>query len=299
MMLAVGCGLIHYPIMKNNTATIWCFLTALSGAAAADLVCLPEVFNSQYAPKGNLNLGYATKYVERGLALRDSESDSVFHGALTGGYALSHESALIGGVKVDFFVRKGFDHHDESFPLCDEGTVLLQYAARVSDNTVWAVGYQFVHGGLPGFFHSARHHGGRYIFNSQRPEEHSVVLDVHHNFTCLKGLFWDSRTQYSFRWEDGWYFSNTLGYEYEISRCTSAVLDVTWTATCDYFERNHLNSNGTQGWVFSFSLPMEITEKAELTPFVSCVLAGNGAEAAGNFYRDSTVVFGINAAYSF
>ena len=285
--------------MNNKTATIWCALAALSGSAAADLVCLPEAFNPEQSREVSLTLGYATKYVERGLALRDAETDSVFHGALSGGYALSPKSALIGGVKVDFFARKGFDHHDDSSPLCDEGTVLLQYAARASENTVWALGYQFVHGGLPGYLHSERHHGGRYIFNSQRPEEHSIVLDVHHDFTCLKGLFWDSRTQYSFRWEDGWYFSNTLGYEYELSKCTSAVLEVTWTATCDYFEHHHLNSNGTQGWVFSFSLPMELTENAVLTPFVSCVLAGNGADAAGNFYRDSTAVFGASLDFTF
>lgn len=244
-------------------------------------------------------MGYVTKYTERGLALRDSETDSVFLASLTGSYKLSNNSAFIGGVKMDFFARKGFDHYDESSPLCDEGTVLLQYAARATKNTVWAFGYQFVHGGLPGYLHSERHHGGRYIFNSQRPEEHSFVLDIHHDFAKLKGLFWESRTQYSFRWEDGWYFSNTLGYEYELSKRLSAVLSVTWTATCDYFEHHHLNSNGTQGWVFSLSLPAEVTEKTVLTPYVSCVLAGNGAAAAGDFYRDSTVVFGVNASYAF
>ena len=112
--------------MKNKTATIWCALAALSGSAAADSVCLPEAFNPEQSREVSLTLGYATKYVERGLALRDAETDSVFHGALSGGYALSPKSALIGGVKVDFFARKGFDHHDDSSPLCDEGTVLLQ-----------------------------------------------------------------------------------------------------------------------------------------------------------------------------
>ncbi|MBQ3240242.1 MAG: hypothetical protein IJB00_03560 [Akkermansia sp.] len=285
--------------MINRTLTIWCALAALSASAAADLVCLPEVFNPQEKRTVNLELGYATKYVERGLALRDAETDSVFRGALTGGYALSRDSALIGGIKVDYFARKGFDHHDESSPLCDEGSVLLQYAARSSENTAWALGYQFVHGGLPGYLHSERHHGGRYIFNSQRPEEHSVVLDIHHDFAGLKGLFWDSRTQYAFRWEDGWYFSNTLGYKHELSACTSAVLEVTWTATCGYFEHHHRNSNGTQGWVFSLSLPTELSEKSVFTPFVSCVLAGNGADAAGDFYRDHTVVFGANVAFEF
>ncbi len=285
--------------MKNKALTTWCALAALSGSAAADLVCLPEIFNPQKKQPLLLELGYSTKYTERGLALRDAETDSVFRGALTGGYILSRDSAFIGGVAVDYFTGKGFDHHDESSPLCDEGTVLLQYATRASENTAWAFGYQFVHGGLPGYLHSERHHGGRYIFNSQRPEEHSVVLDIHHDFSALKGLFWISRTQYSFRWEDGWYFSNTLGYEYELSKRTSAVLDVTWTATYDYFEDHHLNSNGTQGWVFTLSLPMEISEKAVVTPFVSCVLAGNGAEAAGNFYRDNTVVFGANVTFEF
>lgn len=285
--------------MKRNTATIWCALVALSGYAAADMVCLPEVFDPKKPHNMQLNLGYATKYVERGLALRDAETDSVFTGELSGAYTLGYDSAIIGGIKVDLFARKGFDHHDDSSPLCDEGTVLLQYAARASEHTVWALGYQFVHGGLPGYLHSERHHGGRYIFNSQRPEEHSVVLDIYHDFSCLKGLFWESRTQYSFRWEDGWYFSNTLGYEHELSERTSAVLAVTWTATCDYFEHHHLNSNGTQGWIFSLSLPTEVTEKTVLTPYVSCVLAGNGADAAGDFYRDSTVVFGVNASYAF
>ncbi len=285
--------------MKNKVLTTWCALAALSCSATADLTCLPEIYNPQQNRTLQLNLGYATKYVERGLALRDAETDSVFCGSLTGGYALSHDSALIGGIAVDFFARKGFDHHDESSPLCDEGTVLLQYATRSSKNTIWALGYQFVHGGLPGYLHSERHHGGRYIFNSQRPEEHSVVLDIHHDFSSLKGLFWDSRTQYSFRWEDGWYFANTLGYKYELSRHTSAVLDITWTATYDYFENKHLNSNGTQGWVFSLSLPTKISEKAVVTPFVSCVLAGNGADAAGDFYRDHTVVFGADVAFEF
>ncbi len=285
--------------MINKTLTTWCALAAFSGSAAADLVCLPEIYYPQKESTLNLELGYASKYVERSLALRDSETDSVFRGALTGGYVLSRDSSIIGGVKVDLFADKGFDHYDDSSPLCDEGTVLLQYAARSSENTIWALGYQFVHGGLPGYLHSERHHGGRYIFNSQRPEEHSVVLDIHHSFSCLKGLFWTSRTQYSFRWEDGWYFSNTLGYEHKISERISAVLDLNWTATYDYFENHHLNSNGTQGWVFSLSLPLELSENAVLVPFVSCVLSGNGADSAGDFYRDRTVVFGANVAYAF
>lgn len=285
--------------MNKTTITGMCALAVWAGPAVADLVCLPGTYAGEKKQTLNLNLGYATKYVERGLALRDSETDNIVHGSLTGVYKLGKTYGFIGGVKVNQFIGKGFDHYDESSPLCDEGTVLLQYSERPSEYSSWALGYQFVHGGLPGYLHSERHHGGRYIFNSRRPEEHSIVLDIRHDFYGVKGLFWESRSQYSFRWEEGWYFSNTLGYEHELSECTSAVLELTWTATWDYFEHRHLNSNGTQGWELSFSLPMEFTERTTVTPYVSGVLSGNGADAAGDFYRNHTVVFGVDASWNF
>lgn len=270
-------------------------LVVLSTAAEADLVCLPATMDGGCA----LELGYTTKYTERGLVLRDADTDSVVHGTLTGRYTLSDESAIIGGVRVDYFMMKGFDHHDESSPLCDEGTVLLQYASKPTDNTMWALGYQFVHGGLPGYFHSQRHHGGRYVFNSQRPEEHSLVFDLHHDFAKPEGFFWSSRTQYAFRWTEGWFFSNTLGYEHELSENTAAILSLTWTASLRYFDSSHSNSNGTQGWSLSLALPSQISEDWVLEPYVTGVIAGNGADAAGDFYRDSTVVFGFNLSRHF
>ena len=119
-----------------------------------------------------------------------------------------------------------------------------------------------VHGGIPGSFniHNTGNNSGFPAFSHNRPEEHSFVLDIHHDFgKGLENFFWDCRVQYTFRWMTGWWFTNTLGYRYDVNKSTSVIVAGTWNATAGYFDSNSLNANGTQGISLTVSTPVKAT----------------------------------------
>lgn len=228
-------------------------------------------------------------------------------------------------------------------PMCDEATFTVQFAHHFTERTMIAAGYEFVHGGLPGRLHATDYeakfdavnnfitHGGTIndilgadegseAFNSNRAEEHSVVIDLHHSFDQeLEGLFVDSRTRYVFQWERGWWFSNTLGYRYKLCDCADLIFTATWHATLGYFDADMANGNGTQGYTFSVFAPVNVTERLIITPHATCTVIGNGAKKgrnkiAGRFfeyneysiligheydYENVAFDFGLSASYAF
>lgn len=230
---------------------------------------------------------------------------------------------------------------DES--MCDEATFTVQFAHYFSERIMLAAGYEFVHGGLPGRLHATDYeakfdavdnfitNGGSYgdimgadagsaAFNSNRAEEHSVVIDLHHEFAKgLDGLFFDSRTRYVFRWERGWWFSNTLGYRYELCDSADLIFSATWHATLGYFDSDMANCNGTQAYTFSVFAPISVTERLIITPHATCTIIGNGAKKGQNKvagrlftyndysiligheydYEDVAFDFGVSATYAF
>lgn len=256
---------------------------------------------------GRVGMGYDSKYVSRSLAVQDSaSSDNAVYFEGCGQYTLSSKDALVGALRFDWLAGKGIDHYNSRHPLCDEGSALLEWAHYSSPQSVWAIGYQFVHGGLPGRlnYHISGSRQEFPFFDSHRPEEHSFVFDWHHDFSKGgEGFFWDTRVQYSFRWVSGWWFHNTLGYRYTLSEHTSLVATATWTASMNYFNRHTANSNGTQGYELSLSLPYKVGRSVTVTPYISTVFIGNGAQAANSrqhdMYRDFTFVAGAGVQYSF
>lgn len=297
--------------MNSKKLAISLCTAAFAGYAGADIIIpfgAPE-FGWSEAGKfsGNASVGYGTKYISRGLALDNSGTDNPVSFQGLGQYTLGNNNSIVGGLRVDWLADKGFHHHATGNPFCDEGTGLLQFAHRYSKGTAIAFGYQFVHGGMPGCInyhaYDATHHDFPF-FDHDRPEEHSLVLDFHHEFTKgLEGFFWDSRVQYSFRWVDGWWFINTLGYQHSVSDRLRVVATATWNASINYYDSHMLNANGTQGYELKVAAPYKLTEKITLNPYVSGVFIGNGGKAAdgwgGESYRDFTFAAGVSLIYSF
>lgn len=291
---------------------------SLSGTASADIQIPLRALNSTYDASrpfsALLGTGYATKYVSRGLALQQSGSDHVVPVEAIGSYDLNKKYSILAGVKYQWLTQSNLDH--DSTGICDEGSAILGVSRKFSNSTTLALNYQFVHGGLPGLMnvHRGETSNGFPAFEHGRPEEHSFVLDIHHDFgKGLENFFWDCRVQYAFRWMSGWWFTNTLGYKYDFNRSSSLIIAGTWNASAGYFDRNSLNANGTQGISVTVSAPFRAVDRLVLTPFVSTVWLGNGG-MAGNHrgpserfpfrapaktYRNFTFVAGLGLTYSF
>lgn len=302
----------------KNIMTTACLLAAsLSGMAAADIQIPLQTLHSSYDASrpfsAVLGTGYATKYISRGLAFQQSASDHVVPVEAVGSYALNRKYSVVAGLKYQWLTQNNLDH--DSTGISDESTGLLGIARKFTDYTQASLSYQFVNGGLPGTLNI--HKGetsGFPAFDHGRAEEHSFVLDIHHD--CGKGLenfFWDCRVQYTFRWMSGWWFTNTLGYKYDFNPSTSLIVAGTWNATAGYFERNSLNANGTQDISLTVSVPFKAMERLTVTPFAGTVWLGNGGMAANHrgaserfpwrtpskVYRNFTFVAGVGVAYSF
>ncbi len=292
-------------------------LIALTGAAAlfaglaqADLTlpfASPEFAGtSKGALTGNAGVDYSSKYISRGIALTDSETDHSVLFSAVGQYGLSDKNSIVGGASFNWLASKGLDHYD-GHGLCDELSAVVEYAHRFSKRTVLAGGYQFVHGGLPGrlnYHSNSAANRDIPFFDSSRPEEHSLVLDFHHEFAKgLEGFFWDSRVQYSFRWVEGFWFANTFGYKHELNDKTDVIVSATWNASMNYFDSHTGSANGTQGYSLNISAPTMVNERLRVTPHAGMYFIGNGAEAANRYgvdtCRDFTFVVGVGASYVF
>ncbi len=298
-------------MFKTHTTTSLCAAAALlAGMAQADIIVpfgAPEFSGKQAkAFSGSVGVGYDTKYISRGMALQESDSDHVIPMELLAQYKLNDQNAIIGGISYTRFITNNWTLSNPAY-MSDEGTGLIEFAHHFTKNTVVAAGYQFVHGGIPGSFN---YHGNGDVrdfpmFDSNRSEEHSFVVDFHHDFgKGLEGLFWDTRVQYAFRWTDGWWFTNTLGYKHELTKKADLVVSATWHSSYHYFDSHTANTNGTQGYSFQLSVPTMVTEHVRITPHVGLNLIGNGAEAANDragadIYRDVTFVAGVGASYVF
>ncbi len=296
--------------MSNTSITTSLGVAAalLAGIAQADVVVSYGAsefsIEKPCALSGNIGLGYASKYASRGLVLQDADTDNVFPMQAVGQFALCKKNALVGGISYTRFASNDSAIKNPKGSLSDEGSGIIEFAHHFSDRTVLAAGYQFVHGGLPGSFnyHGKGEQRDFPMFDSNRSEEHSFVVDFHHEF--CNGFFWDSRVQYVVRWTDGWWFANTIGYKRQLCEKAELVASATWHASVNYFDSHLANSNGTQGYSLQLAVPTMVAEHVRVTPYVGVNFIGNGAEAANDkagtdIYRDVTFVAGVGASYVF
>ena len=344
---------------------------ALSGMVQADIIYPMGIDgfsqNKEGALSTRISAGYSSKYMSRGLALKDSRTNNVGDFEATFRYNLRDNNAILVGGKYRWLTDNGIRHASEpdkaalkayvkdwmnnpgyreyalDETLCDEATFNVQFAHYFTERTMLAAGYEFVHGGLPGRFHATDYEAkfdavdnfianggtlndilsaeeGSEAFNSNRAEEHSVVIDFHHQFDQeLEGLFFHSKSRYVVQWESGWWFTNTLGYKFDICEDTDLIFSASWISTLGYFDSDMANANGTQSYVFSMFAPINLSESLVITPHASCSVLGNGARKGQNRiagrhftygeysilighqydYEDITFDFGINATYSF
>ncbi len=290
---------------KTITTSLCAAAAMLAGIAQADIIVpfgSPEFAAEQARPySGSVSLGYDTKYISRGMALQDSDSDHVIPVELLGQYNINSKNAIVAGLSYTRFLS-----NDSTLKNCrymtDEATGIIEFAHRFTPRTTVAAGYQWVHGGIPGSFHTANPGEARDfpIFDSHRSEEHSFVLDLHQEF--CKGFFWNSRVQATFQWETGWWFINTLGYKYQLTEKTDLVATATWNACARYMDT--AQANGTQGYTLEVSAPTMVSKHVRVTPYIGLNFIGNGAEAlndrvGGDVYRDVTFIAGVGASYVF
>lgn len=304
--------------MNYKTIITTCSTLAIfSGFANADIQLNLEnmKFDAEQVKPLSLSakVAYNTKYVSRGLAFQQSGSDHVVPVEAIGAYKLNKKYALVGGLKYQWLTQNDLTH--DSTGISDEGSALLGVSRKFSDYTMASLSYQFVNGGLPGILNVHKGEAPSFpAFHHGHSEEHSFVLDIHHDFgKGLENFFWDCRVQYTFRWMSGWWFTNTLGYKYDFNPSTSLVVAGTWNASSGYFDRDSLNANGTQGISLTVAVPFKAVDRVVLTPFVSTVWLGNGGMAANHrgpsdrfpwrtpskVYRNFTFVAGVGVSYSF
>lgn len=283
-------------------------MTAMGGLAYADMT-VPIYEKAPTAQKlfvGSVSAEYSTNYISRGLIPSDASNDNAFPFSVTGQYALNDQWSIVGGVKYTLLMDNGFNHGRRD-GVVDEGTGILGLRKDWKNGVTTTLGYQYVNGGIMNIFHPETPGGSaREIFNSHQSEEHDIVFDLNYDLSKagLKGLFWDSRVLYSARWESGWWFTNTLGYKYDLCKRASAILSASWNASAGYFDANSLSANGTQGVSLNLDIPIKMCDCLIIKPYVGTVWAGNGAIAANHrygasVYRNFTVVGGVAVTYVF
>ncbi len=99
-----------------------------------------------------------------------------------GAYDLNKKYSILAGVKYQWLTQNDLTHN--STGISDEATALLGVSRKFSDYTMASLGYQFVNGGLPGLMnvHLGQTSSDFPAFEHSRSEEHSFVLDIHHDF---------------------------------------------------------------------------------------------------------------------
>lgn len=292
----------------KNTLTIGLILAS---SAFADITIHTNMLPAQPEQNrrlfGDVTFGYDSKYISRGLALQDDIADNPIHLQLEGRYFLNDQDSIQGGIRGVYFPMKGADHYEPSHgELCDEGSAIIQYAHAFNKQSQIAAGYQFVHGGLFGRtnYHATSDTRDFPLFDSHRPEEHSIVVDFHQESRKWEGFFYNARVQYSFNWVRGWWFANTVGYRHQINSCTDLVASARWDASLNYYDAHCSNTNGTQGYTLSLAAPTKISKHTTITPSISGVWLGNGGSAANHrmdsdIYRNFTLVVGVSAGITF
>ncbi len=298
-------------MQKKTIYTTCTVLAAFSGLACADINYDLAGLAQNKQPVKDLSLtagiGYDTKYISRGLAFADADTDNVIPMEVSAAYQLTDNYTLLGGLKYQWLTANHLTH-DKHAGYCDEGIGILGIA-RTFNTTTMAFSYQFVHGGVAGSLNGHRGNGGDTTipaFNHNRPEEHSLVFDLHHEFfgKGLKNFFFDSRIQYTFQWQEGWWFTNTFGYKHTVNDKLSVIGAATWNATMGYFDRYTEQANGTQALSFTVKAPYQVNEKLTITPFCGMHWLGDGGVSAnkrqpGDVYRNFTLNFGVSATYTF
>ncbi len=286
-------------------------LAAFSGLANADInYDLAEIAQNKLSVKDlsiSAGLGYETKYVSRGMAFADADTDNIIPLEAIAVYGLTNNYTLLGGLKYQWMTANHLTHNNHT-GYCDEGTGIFGIA-RTFNNTTLAFSYQFVHGGIGGFLNGHRRDGHPTsipAFDHNRPEEHSFVFDVHHEFSAhgLKNFFFDSRIQYTFQWQEGWWFTNSFGYKHTVNDKLSLIGAATWNATMGYFDRYTDQVNGTQAISLTLKAPYRVNDNLTLTPFCGMHWLGNGGisankRQAGDVYRNFTINVGVGATYNF
>jgi hypothetical protein len=221
-------------------------------------------------------------------------------------HAKEPDKAALKAYVKEWMQNPGYREYELDESPCDEATFTVQFAHYFTEHTMLAGGYEFVHGGLPGRLHATDYEAkfdavdkyiaeggtvndilsakeGSKAFNSDRAEEHSVVIDFHHEFNeDLSGFFFHSRTRYVVQWESGWWFTNTLGYKASLCDTADFILSASWVSTLGYFDSDMANGNGTQSYIFSAMAPIRICENVIITPHATCALLGNGAKKGQN-----------------
>ena len=275
---------------------------AMGGLASADMVVpvYDKAPTTQNPFAGSVSAGYSSNYVSRGLVLAGASNDNAIPVSVDGQFALGNQYSIVAGIKYTELIDNGFKHSRRD-GVSDEGTGIFGLRRDWCNGLTTTLSYQYVNGGIINVFHPADGRG-RDIFNSHKSEEHSVVFDINYDLTKagLKGAFWASRVQYAARWDSGWWFTNTLGYKFDLCSRASAVVSATWDVSAGYFDAKSINANGTQGVSLNLDIPIKVCDCVTVKPFVGTVWSGNGAHRAGNdMYRNFTVVGGVSATYVF
>lgn len=276
---------------------------------APAVVATPAPKTVMETPKrfsGDVSLGYTSHYSYRGLSMQNAGDDNVIPLVVNLEYALNDKYSILLGGSYTKMVENGMDYETG---VCseDSATAYLGVRRDWGKGLKTTLGYEWMNGGMLALYHPQRLNTGGLFFNSERGEQHAFNFDVDYDFSelGLKGVFWKSRVTYVAQWEQGFWFTNSLGYKYDLCPRAQAIIYGSWDATAEYFDTGlGLNTNGTQGVSLNLEIPSKVCENVTVTPFVRCLWLGDAGIAANKrnheqVYRNFTVLGGVSVTYSF